>query len=160
MSVDLARDARFFGLVWHLVGKWLRWPWTDRWIVIQAMVLLPIVALGVRLAGYQRVRHWMGWTLTQSENAGARNELTQSEVEQATKIGWLVNVAARRGIYRANCLTRSLTLWWLLARRGIVSDIVFGTRIAKTELRAHAWVQCRDTVINDHQGVAERFRAF
>ena len=49
----------------------------------------------------------------------------------------------------ANCLHRSIVLWWLLRRQGVACHIRFGVRKGGTALRAHAWVEHRDTVLND-----------
>lgn len=46
------------------------------------------------------------------------------------------------------CLTRSLALSRLLARRGIESRLVIGTRTQPTFL-AHAWVECEGVPVLD-----------
>jgi Transglutaminase-like superfamily len=49
------------------------------------------------------------------------------------------------------CLVRSLVLTRLLARRGIASTLVIGTR-TKPEFLAHAWVELQGTPLLDSGG--------
>jgi hypothetical protein len=72
----------------------------------------------------------------------------------------LVDAAARRGPYSATCLPRSLTLWWLLRRRGIDSYLRIGVRKAAGRIEAHAWVELRGLVLNDQGDVSQRFAPF
>ena len=73
----------------------------------------------------------------------------------------MVAIAAAHGIYRANCLKQSLVLWWLLSRRGIKSEIVFGAqRDVVDDFNAHAWVECNGINLSDSEEVQQRFAAF
>ena len=76
-------------------------------------------------------------------------------------IARMVSVAARHGIYRANCLKQSLVLWWLLGRRGIPSEIKIGVnKEGAGPLNAHAWVECDGQALNDSEDGRQRFSAF
>lgn len=145
---------------WRQSGSW---SWTERGIALQALVLLPALTLSVRLVGYQAVRRGMKLTLPQTlakSNAGNNTRLAENAMTEALRIGRLVNGAARCGPFPANCLVRSLTVWWLLARRGVPSELVIGAHIEPSGLRAHAWVECDRQVINDRSDVAEWYRPF
>ena len=72
----------------------------------------------------------------------------------------MVNVAARRGIWRANCLERPLATWWLLRRRSINADLRFGVRPDPSGSKFHAWLELGDDVVNDRPDVAELYRTF
>jgi hypothetical protein len=71
-----------------------------------------------------------------------------------------VGIAARRGWLRANCLQRSLTLWWLLTRRSIPAEVFVGVRNVSGQLEAHAWLEVRGEVINDHADVRTHYVPF
>ncbi len=71
----------------------------------------------------------------------------------------MVQIAARRGLYRANCLQQSLCLWWILQRQGISTDLRIGVRKGE-QLDAHAWVEYRGTVLNDRPDIAQEFSPF
>ncbi len=144
----------------HGLGKWRKWSWSDRGLVIQALALLPLVAIAVRLLGYQRVRACLAWTLPKEKLSRGMHGHAPADAQQALNIGRLVNGAARRGLFPANCLSRSLVVWWLLGRRGIASEVVIGAQIEQSEFRAHAWVECQQQVVNDRPDIAEQFRPF
>jgi hypothetical protein len=55
------------------------------------------------------------------------------------------------------CLHRSLTLWWLLGRRGFASDFVLGARKRDGRLEAHAWVEHQGAAINDDPAVVGEY---
>ncbi len=144
----------------HGLRKWRQWSWGERWLAFQALALLPLVALAVRLFGYQRVRACLAWTLPNLPHSEGNYGSEPGDVQQALTIGRLVNGAARRGLFRANCLSRSLVVWRLLGRRGIASEVVIGAQVEQSEFRAHAWVECQQQVVNDRPDIAEQFRPF
>ena len=61
---------------------------------------------------------------------------------------------------RGTCLSRSLALQWLLARRGIESVLRLGGRIADGQFEAHAWVEYDGVVVGSSSDVAVRFATF
>jgi Transglutaminase-like superfamily len=62
-------------------------------------------------------------------------------LEEARRLGWVVARTLRLLPGDTRCLTRSLVLTRLLARRGIPAKLVIGARPAPQFL-AHAWVEC------------------
>ena len=58
-----------------------------------------------------------------------------------------VNLVAAR--LRATCLARSLVLRWILARRGIGTELKVGVRNEGGGLHAHAWLECDGVPVND-----------
>lgn len=72
----------------------------------------------------------------------------------------MVSIAAVRGIYRANCLEKSLALWCILSRQGIESRILLGARKVDGSLDAHAWVELDRAILNDDDDVRSRYSAF
>ena len=72
----------------------------------------------------------------------------------------LVRAAARHCPYYTTCLPQSLTLWWLLRRQGIESDLRFGARKEAGQMEAHAWVELGGIPLNDTLDVDQRFKPF
>jgi hypothetical protein len=130
----LMRRARRFGA---LSGE-------EKGVLLLSLMLLPIVAVGLHRLGFARLRTWLEQRAPVPANA-----LTADDVARARRLARMVNAAARRGPFRAYCLNRSLTLWWLLRRRGIASDVRIGVRKGANGFEAHAWVAIGDTVVND-----------
>jgi hypothetical protein len=61
----------------------------------------------------------------------------------------MVDMAARHTLWSNTCLHRSMTLWWLLRRRGFDAQLRLGTRRLEDRFHAHAWVEYAGMVVND-----------
>lgn len=59
--------------------------------------------------------------------------------------------------WTGRCLARSLALWWLLRRRGIVAYLQLGVRTRQGHLDAHAWVTHEGRVLADSESVWTEF---
>ncbi len=62
-------------------------------------------------------------------------------LEQLRRIAWLVEAAANRQPVTTRCLTRSIALSWMLARRGVRPALQIGVKNDSGKLQAHAWVE-------------------
>ena len=122
----------------------------ERRLLASAFVSLPIVALGLRMLGFTRLRG----LLSRHSSPQTNNS------ESARSVAQMVRIAADHGLIAANCLERSLTLWWLLARRGIESDLRIGVRTASGQFEAHAWVERDGIALNDSKDVSHRYSPF
>jgi hypothetical protein len=148
--------------------------WEECRLLVQAALLLPLTAIVVRTIGVGRwqrvlVRHtpFKNTSIFDSRFATAKsNGISddagegQSAIQKARVIANTVRVAARHGIYHANCLEQSLILWLLLAGRGIRNELRFGARKEDFRLEAHAWVECGGVPLNEASDVHEQFRPF
>lgn len=135
------------------VLSWYEWQ-----LLLTAMLLLPLTALALHLSGFKSTQKIMSRFLP-PEPGGNLPEARH--LSEARVVARMVSVAARHGIYRANCLKQSLVLWWLLGRRGISSEIKIGVnKEGAGPLNAHAWVECGGQALNDSEDVRQRFLAF
>jgi hypothetical protein len=127
-------------------------------LLVAALVLLPIVALGLWLGGFKRTRRTLARFTPPVDEQVAMSDRRAQEARQVAR---MVKIAASHGLYRADCLKQALVLWWLLARRGIPAEIVFGLNTASTDrFSAHAWVECQAGNLSDdetHQQQLVRF---
>jgi hypothetical protein len=142
------------------VASWRRvWrlPPEERRLLAQALAMLPLTALALWAVGFRR---WQALLARLAPVGAAAVGDEAALVRQGRAAARLVEAAARRGPYRATCLPRSVTLWWLLRRRGIDSDLRIGVRKEAGKFEAHAWVELRGLVLNDDEEVRERFAAF
>lgn len=122
----------------------------QRGILLRAVLWLPAIAWALRLLGFQRSVRWL--LAPARSNAPAGNTL-----DDARCIAHWLAVAASRGWYAGNCLSRSMTLCRLLRSAGSPAALCIGVRKNGTDLEAHAWVECSGVVVNDAPDVAERF---
>ncbi len=127
-------------------------------VLLASLVLLPITALFLQLSGVRRTRKLMSFFLFSCKT---QQDLGEAEVRDVRVVARMVSVAARYGIYRANCLKQSLVLWWLLARCGIVSEIRIGVQKEQGGgLNAHAWVEYGGQPLSQPKDIHEKFSAF
>ena len=124
----------------------------DRRIFLAAMAMLPVFWIGLRVLGLQRLQTWL-----QRKPLPIANALPVDELQ---RIGKLVNSATHHALGPANCLTRSLYLWWLLRRRGIDCELRIGVRLTGGVLDGHAWVEYAGIPVNDRADVSADFPPF
>jgi hypothetical protein len=130
---------------WAQVAALRRLSWGDRRLLFQAAVVLHVLPLWLRLSSVARVRSTMARTLPRR----APTPASAQDAARARAIAALVAAAARHVIGSNTCLHRSLTLWWLLGRRGVPADLHFGVRRTASGVDGHAWVALDGLVLND-----------
>jgi hypothetical protein len=128
------------------------------WIILIAVFMLPMIALSLRLSGFKQTKNRMSRLIPDRKaNILSRDD----ELSRAQLISRAVVIAGNHGVYRANCLKQALLLWWLLARRGILSELKLGTqKIPQDTFSAHAWVEYRGNVLIGESNIEDRFLAF
>src|SRR5262249_19102104 len=130
----------------------------DRRTLAQAMFLLPLMALVLRLIGFRRSQRIFSCFIPHKSSGII--EQSETTLTQALHISRLVSLAVRHGVHPANCLQRSLALWWLLRRQGIRSELYIGTRKEAGRLDAHAWIEMEGVVLNDSSDVRHLYEPF
>jgi hypothetical protein len=132
--------------------------WSERWLLLQAFLALPLVALGVRGFGLRPIHTFLAnpHPLAQTLDEDTRRLL----LLRACAIARLIKIAARHGLWRPKCLTQSLVLWWFLRRQQIGGDLHIGVQPNGGRLEAHAWVTFQGVVLNDADDVHQRFAPF
>ncbi|MDG4550418.1 MAG: lasso peptide biosynthesis B2 protein [Candidatus Contendobacter sp.] len=134
-----------------------RLSWAERGWLLQAWLMLHGVALALRWAGFQRV---CGWLEHGASGGGETLEDEDQVLIKAQALVRLVGGAAAWSLCRPTCLHRSLTLWWLLRRRGIACELRIGVRKEEGRFEAHAWVERQGMALNDQANVGQDFAPF
>ena len=142
-------------LMSHL-NKLRQLSWNDRWLLILSLLLLPFIHAALIVMGYSPLRKLLE-RLTSSKTTD-KPVLETDNIRRAQHIAGIVSIAARRGLYKATCLRRSLLVWWFLRREGIPAHIRFGVRMLNGNLEAHAWLEYNGSILNDSAHVRERFQ--
>jgi len=132
----------------------------ERKILLSSSLLLPTIAAALRLKGYKWTRAFLQKRIPSGSKLSAKNEAPQDAMQTANSIARMVAIAARHGLYRANCLKRSLLTWWLLQRRGIAAELNIGVNNDDGDFNAHAWVEYRGNTLVEADDVTEKYSSF
>ena len=118
--------------------------------------MLPLTALGLRVFGFNRWYTGLA-RATRKRAKSERDEMGELIVRRSLNA---LDRAVRHGLYSGNCLSRSLTLWWLLRCQGISPDLRIGVRQEDGQFQAHAWVEHKGFPLNEDERIHERYAVF
>jgi len=135
-------------------ATFLALPGRERVLAVEAVLLLPLVELSLRRSGYERTcRRLARFVRRQGQWDGPAHDVVPASVR-------MVALSASRAPVTAKCLGRSLTLWALLGRRGVASEVVIGVRPGGEPLDAHAWVEVDGRPVNETQETVDSYARF
>jgi hypothetical protein len=126
-------------------------PTSEKVILADAWVSLNCLSLLLRGVGFRRAQSFLA--VFTPGLTGARQPSPQS-------LAVLMEQAAAVAPFHYSCLTRSLTLWWLLLRCKVVGELCIGVRKNQGRLEAHAWVEQQGVVLNDAPDIASHYATF
>ncbi len=126
----------------------------DKTSLVKVMMLLPALIALLRLVGVRRTQRILGSLSIPT------NRKPGTSIDIPRHLARLTDIASRHGIIEANCLQRSLALWFLLRRRRIDCRLRLGARKQDGTFEAHAWVELDGIVINDNETVIDYFSPF
>lgn len=141
----------------HRLKSLTAWQWS---VLLSSQFIVPVTWLRLRRSGYKRA---LAWAQPAALEPSGRSRV--EELEQARATAFALAVGIKYGVWKPNCLTRSLALAWFLGRRAIPFEIRIGVPGAMAtdrtvEFTAHAWVETHDVVLNDSQEIAQKFQPF
>jgi len=136
------------------IQRGLGLPGAERSGFLRAYAALAVTDLSLRLWGFQRVVE----RVAPVSPVAAGLNLASIDVEQVNRYVRWIKSAARRHVVNARCLHESLTLHRWLRRDGLPSELQIGVRLEDGELKAHAWVELFDQVVNDAPSHVAEFR--
>jgi hypothetical protein len=131
----LRRLVTFFGL-----------PRRRRSLIVEALLLPLLISASFRAFGVSRtqalLRRWArtGASGQTTDALGAIREArrAQQAVKRSTGVG-------------GSCLVRSFSLWTLLLRQGLATEIRLGFRKREGHVEGHAWVEYRGVPLNEDE---------
>jgi hypothetical protein len=109
--------------------------------VLTSGIMIAALKLSLKLRGYKRTIEWIERRV---ERVPVRIDVPPTVVKAAE---WWVAMAAAFYPGRAECLERSLVLYYVLRRQGVSVRYCHGVR--PSPLSAHAWIEYDGEVIND-----------
>ncbi|CAM3978560.1 lasso peptide biosynthesis B2 protein [Smaragdicoccus niigatensis] len=120
----------------------------DPALVVQAAVILPAIAILLRVVGLRRTRK-----VLRLDGASESGDVPEAVRRSAAAVATVV----RHSPSTVRCLPRSLAVAYLSRRRGHHLDIVIGIAPGTGDLAAHAWVEFAGIPVNDTADVRERY---
>ena len=133
--MESASKLKFRGrILRHKFQQFRRLPSADRGLLLRIAFLVPLIEIGLRIAGFKRVLT----PLRKFAVAVRPAAIPAAEVERHTRLLLLFH---RQLPFTGRCLARALALWYLLQRRGIATEVRLGIRKHKGQFSAHAWVE-------------------
>ena len=133
----------------HRTAKAATFDVDDWGLLVEAVATLLLVQIALRVVHFPRLLAW------------ARRVSRPADFcppEHVARTAWFVDAGGR--LIGLRCLTQSLALARLLARRGIETDVRIGIRTDGGRLLAHAWVEWTGRTLNDRPANVQRFSAF
>jgi hypothetical protein len=129
---------------------WIRFwrrPTVEKRLALESLVVCLLSVIALRLIGFGAWKRAL--SLSSRLPSTALGRFACDDIAIAQAYASVVNMVARNTWGLVTCLPRSLTLWWLLRRRGIESELLLGVWKDGERIAAHAWVACHGTVIGE-----------
>lgn len=111
---------------------------------LEIVLCLAWARLLITILPFSRLRPMLG-SITEDVASSEAPELTEPQLKKAHDTGRIIRRVAWRMPFRADCVPQALTGRWMLARRGIATRIIIGTRRDPEKgLEFHAWLLAGD----------------
>ena len=111
----------------------------DRWLVVEAVVLIGIANAGLRTVSFVSLRRMLD----------TAKQLRSRSMDPAPRISWAIGAAAQV-VPGRTCLKDALAADVMLCRRGYPSTLRLGVKKGSTAgvpLEAHAWVESEGAIV-------------
>ncbi|HKF26495.1 MAG TPA: lasso peptide biosynthesis B2 protein [Candidatus Acidoferrum sp.] len=142
--------------MWARLRRFSALPGAAKSDFVEAALLLPWIRLSLRLRGFRATQK----SLLERANPAAAALPETAAAALTEQVCRIVLAASRHSLLRTTCLERSLTLWRLLARRGVTSQLRIGTSKCEGKFAAHAWVERNGEAIGEPEGTHLHYAAF
>jgi len=130
-------------------------PPERRWLTAEALVLPALISACFKLFGVARTQAW----LRRCARVGASLEPGDAvrAVREARRAQQIVRRSTGMG---GSCLVRSLSLWTMLLRRGLTTEIRVGLRRREGKIEGHAWIEYRGVPINEDEKIVQTYDVY
>src|SRR4051794_10764617 len=131
---------------------WKFWQlqWSDRLILIEAMLMLALSALAVAILPFRSIGRLSALRITRAAPPGENHSLA------VRRVRWAIVASARRAPWRAMCFEQGIAAQLMLRRRGIASVLYFGAAPSDQRgLAAHVWVRDGDVDVVGGESASE-----
>lgn len=139
----------------RIIDLWRRFcrlEQADRWLVVEAVVLMGTAQAGLRTVSFLSLRRVFD----------AAKRLRSNSKVATSRIAWAIGAAAQV-LPRRTCLHDALAADVMLCRRGYPSALRLGVRKGQADdvqLEAHAWVESGDAIVSGQLATLNDYRPF
>ena len=123
----------------------------QRGVLLQAFLLPAVVQVCFHTIGVSGTQARLrSWALRGRKEASPEQILVK-----LARRGTALSARLLRG--DGTCLVRSMSIWALLLRRGVTTELRVGFRKKDDRIEGHAWVEYRGLPVNEDPAVAETY---
>ena len=119
----------------------------DKWLLFKAIVAARLIKRGLKKHNYTPVMKF----LKRHSRGIVKENISEEEVARYHKL--ITVVILLRPVFKINCLDVSLSWWFLLKRRGIITQMQFGVRVNSGNFTSHAWLEHRGRPLAAHANI-------
>jgi hypothetical protein len=132
------------------------WDKRRKRLILEALLLPAVIWAAVRVVGVIRTMRFLRrWALS------GRNSLSSESPVAIIAAARQAQIIVRKNTgMGGTCLIRSLTLWALLLKSRLESNIQVGVRNTDGKIEGHAWVEYGGRPLNEHLSVVETYTQF
>jgi len=139
--------------LWRKLTKFLRLPFADQRLYLEALFALGRARLMLANQPFQKIAERIGQPGTETST-----EIPEKHDQLAERIGLAVSTMANHTPWDCRCLAQALAAWQMLQRRGIAATVYFGVAPnPEKPFDAHAWLRCGSRLVTGGYG-HEQFR--
>lgn len=126
-------------------AKWRRRTRRERFLLLEAFLLLVIARMALRVLPFKRLAASLGRHMREADGPVEAPDLSLAE-----QVGRAVRAAARYTPRESVCLPQAVAAQWMLRRRRIPGTLYLGLAKCETDperLAAHAWLRCGEHIL-------------
>lgn len=136
------------------IRTFLLFPNSHKWIFIKIALIVPLVQIGVKTIKFNRTFKVLNYF------ADSSRQPREDELKLVRRYTNYLFLYHKQFPFVGKCLARSLTLWFLLKRSGIETDLRFGIKKENQGILAHAWVEHQGNALMTEDERKENFIPF
>lgn len=110
----------------------------ERRLILRNSFSLPVVTLLLRVIGFRRTRALLGRLAEFHRRQGVPSGDEEALLAEGVR---MVERVPPPFAWGSTCLSRALSAWLWLRRRGVACEVRLGVRRQPSGMQAHAWVE-------------------
>jgi hypothetical protein len=129
----------------------------EKRLFVEAFFVPVFIATGFRVLGVPRTQAWLRKWAADERKASERLRSDRDTIRAVRRAQRIIKRVFRIG---GTCLVRSFTLWALLLRQGVASEVRVGFRKSNSRMEGHSWVEYEGVPVNEVAAVRSSYSVF